>query len=49
MKQAFYPLHKQNITRVIVYTSFPLVPGCLLCMWKRGIQDKCLRKKVKNP
>jgi len=45
MKQAFYPLCKQNIVRVLQQEStfletFLSVPGCQTCMYKRGISRK---------
>jgi len=43
MKQAFYPLHKQNIAQAwqqenIFMQAFRSVPDCLSCMCKRGIR-----------
>jgi len=43
MKQAFYPLYKQNIARALKQEStfleaFLSVPGCQTCMYKRGIR-----------
>jgi len=42
MKQAFYPLHKQNVVRVwqqenTFLQAFRSVPGYQPCMCKRGI------------
>jgi len=42
MKQVFYPLHKQNITRArqqegTFLPAFCPVPGCQTCMCKRSI------------
>jgi len=42
MKQAYYPLYKQNIARALQQEStflqaFRSVPGCQTCMCKRGI------------
>jgi len=43
MKQAFYPLHKQNIARAwqqgnTILQAFRSVPGSQTCMCKRGIR-----------
>jgi len=45
MKQAFYPLHKQNLERAwqqenTFTEAFLSVPGCQICMCKRGIRLK---------
>jgi len=45
MKQAFYPLYKQNIAWAIQQEStfleaFLSVPGCQTCMYKRGIRNE---------
>jgi len=44
MKQAFYPLHKQNIVRAwqqenTSLQTFRSVPDCQTCMCKRGIMQ----------
>jgi len=47
MKRAFYPLHKQNITRAwqqenAFTQAFRSVPDCQVCMCKRGVKTKHL-------